>query len=399
MLRVILNAYREAFRGLPRPVWALSAVTLVNRAGTMVLPFLVLYFTTEKGFSTREAGVLLGLYGVGAIGGAWVGGWLVDRIGATRVMAASLLLTGLTFLVLGTVDSRSAAGVTLAVLAFVGEAFRPASGAALAEMSPPTLLVRAYALRRLAINAGMTLGPAVGGFLAVINYQWLFRIDAATCLGAAVLLHLTVSPASATPAAEREDSASTGTSSPLRDPVFVAFLLLTFGLASVFFQLLSTFPLTLREHYGLAEDRIGLLLALNTLLIVVFEMVLTHRVERRDPLKILALGTLLTCAGFALLPLGSTFGFALVTVAVWTVGEMFWAPMSEGFVASRAAPAARGRFMGLFVMAWSASFVAAPLGGTFVYDRFGYEALWFGCGGLGLVLTAAFLALSKHQRS
>lgn len=396
MLRSILRTYQAAFRGLPRPVWALAAVTLVNRAGTMVLPFLILYFTTEKGFSAGEAGGLLAIYGGGAMGGAYLGGRLADRIGALRVQGLSLLATGLAFLLLGTLDSTVFIAATLAVLALVGEAFRPANAAALAELSPPEVLIRAYALRRLAINIGMTLGPAVGGYLAVIGYEWLFRVDALTCFAAALMLRITL-PADTRPAPEAKEAKHDGAAvSPWRDPVFVAFLFLTFLLASVFFQIFSTFPLTLRDHFGLSEDRIGLVLAFNTLLIILFEMVLTHRLERRDPLRVLAVGAFLSGFGLSLLPLGSSAIFLLGTVAIWTLGEMLAAPTAEGFVASRAAPQARGRFMGLFVLAWSAAFMVAPLSGTLIYSRFGQEALWYGCGGIGVVLFFGYCALSKR---
>ena len=112
----------------------------------------------------------------------------------------------------------------------------------------------------------------------------------------------------------------------------------------------------------------------------------------------LAIGAFLTGLGFSLLPLGSGYGLALLSVAVWTVGEMLIAPTSEGFVAARAAPEARGRFMGVSVLAWSLAFVVAPLSGTFVYDRFGPTALWFGCGALGVFLLAAFLTLAEVSR-
>ena len=397
MLRSFARTYQAAFRGIPRPVWALAAVTLVNRAGTMVLPFLVLYFTTQKGLSAEGAGGLLAIYGCGAMVGAYLGGRLSDRLGALRVQELSLLATGLAFLLLGVLDSAFSIAVTLGVLAIVGEAFRPANAAALAELSPPETLVRAYALRRLAINLGMTLGPAVGGFLAVIGYEWLFRVDALTCFAAALLLRFTLS-SDKRPQPAREQAASAGDRgrSPWRDPVFVAFLFLTFLLASVFFQIFSTFPLTLREHFGLAEDRIGLVFAFNTLLIILFEMVLTHRLESRNPLKVLAVGAFLSGFGLCLLPLGSSYVFLLGTVAIWTLGEMLAAPTAEGFVARRAAPAARGRSLGLYVMAWSTAFMVAPLTGTLIYTRFGHEALWYGCGGLGVVLLVGFLALSRH---
>jgi len=398
MLKTIIAAYREAFSGLPRSIWTLAAVTLVNRAGTMVLPFLVLYLTTDREFSTRGAGALLAVYGLGAMAGAYLGGWLTDRIGAIRVQGGSLLLTGVVFLLLSAAEATWALAAALAALGMVGEAFRPANAAALAELAAPALRIRAFALRRLAINVGMTFGPAVGGFLALIDYRWLFRVDAATCFAAALLLRVTVGNAKGRQVTVSSSEPGLLSAAPWRDPVFVAFLLLMMFLASVLFQFVSTLPLTLREHYGMSEDQIGLLFALNTLLIIAFEMILTVRLERRNPLRVLGIGALLTCLGFALLPLGSSYAWAMVTVAVWTVGEMFVAPMAEGFVAARAAPEARGRFMGLFVLSWSTAHVIAPLTGTLVYGRFGADTLWFGCGVVGVLLWLGFSVLSRYSQ-
>jgi len=400
LLRTIAESYRQAFSGLPRPIWTLASVTLVNRAGTMVLPFLILYLTTERGLPPRQAGSLLAVYGFGSMLGAWLGGWLSDRIGAVRVQGFSLGLSGLAFLILGELESITSIAAALAMLAVFAESFRPANAAALAHLSPPEVRLRAFALRRLAINVGMTLGPAIGGFLAVIDYQWLFRVDGATCLASALLLRLMLWKREGEAEEERATEADGAVVSPWNDRLFLGFLVLTFLLASVFFQIVSTFPLTLREIYGMSEDRIGLVLASNTVLIVLFEMVLTHRLERRPPLKVLALGAFLACLGFALLPLGTTFVFVLGTVVIWTFGEMIAAPTSEGFVASRAAPSARGRFMGLYVMSWSLAFVVAPVAGTFVYSRFGPGPLWLGCGLLGVVLACGFLVLaSRHTHT
>lgn len=390
MLRAIVRNYREAFAGLNRTVWLLCVATLVNRSGTMVLPFLVLYLTERLGFDTAEAGGVLGVYGLGALGGAFVGGWLSDRLDARRVMAGSLVLTAVGFLVLEHQESRVPLFATVFLLSLVGEAFRPANSAALAAAAEPENRPRSFALNRLAVNLGMTLGPAVGGFLAVIDYAWLFRVDAATCLIAAGLLW----------AFFRQEVRGFRTvraqegPSPWRDRPFVAFLALNFLLAAVTFQVFSTLPLSLRDLYAFSEPRIGLVLAVNTAFIVLFEMVLVHRLSRRNPLAVSGVGSFVFCVGLALLPLGSGFGFAAFTVLIWSVGEMMTFPLLGGWVASHAPDASRGRYMGLFTAAFSGAFVVAPFAGTWVYGHWGPRVLWYGIGAVGLLLWAGFQALA-----
>ncbi len=363
----------------------------------MVLPFLTLYLTQHLGFSLAQAGGTLSLYGVGAVVGAALGGWLADRLGAVRVQVASLLATGVGFMVLGALRGRVAVSLAVAVLAVVAEAFRPASFTAVAAASPLAVRTRALALLRLAANLGMSIGPAVGGMLAVRHYGLLFLVDAATCWAAAAVLILVLPHA---PQEREDEGPRTARRVPWRDRPFLVFLGLVFLLATVFYQILSTLPVYLRTHFALAEDRIGLLLAVNTVIIVLFEMVLVRRLERVAPLQVAALGSLLVCAGFALMPLGATTAWAVGTVVVWTVGEMLALPVTNALAASRQEGRGRGAAVGAYLLAFSCAFVAGPALGTAVYERWGAEALWAGVGLLGVGLSAGFLRLAAtHGRS
>lgn len=403
MLRSLAAAYRDAFTGLSRRVWLLSLATLVNRSGTMVLPFLALYLTKERGFSTVQAGQTLALYGLGGMAAAYFGGWLCDHVDPHRVMKWSLTATGAAFLALGHLRGRPAISAMVVVLSLVGETFRPANLAALTAASDPGERARSFALMRLAINLGMTLGPSLGGFLALYDYGWLFVADGATCLLAAGLLQL-VFPGGGEPRSVPR-AARAGPAAPRRSPwrdfPVLGALGLLLLLNVVTFQVVSTFPLTLRDLYRFSEARIGLVLAVNTILIVLFEMVLVHSLARRDPLKVSGAGAFLFCCGLALLPLGASFGYVVFTVAVWTVGEMMTFPIVASAIADRAPEESRGRYMGLLNLSFASAFVVAPLVGTWVYQNLGARALWFGCGVVGVFVGAGFqaVAASEHRRT
>lgn len=396
MLRSVASAYRDAFSGLPRPVWLISVATLVNRSGTMVLPFLALFLTSERGFTTTETGQILAMYGIGGIAGSYLGGWLSDFLPPRRVMEASLALTGLGFLALGYLEARWAILLMMVALSLVGEAFRPACSAALAAETGPGERTRAMALNRLAINMGMSLGPAVGGFLAAVDYAWLFRVDGATCLLAALFLWVWFwrEPPVARPAGTVEGGVADR--SPWRDGPFLVAMFLLFLLATVTFQLNSTYSLTLRDLYGFNEAQFGLALAINTVIIVLVEMVLIHRLEKRNPLRLVAVGSFLLCLGFGLLPFGVAGGFAYVafTVVIWTMGEMVTLPVMAGVVANRAGEKSRGRYMALFTVAFEGALVTSPLIGTWIYQAWGPRVLWVGCIGIGVLLLAGFWGLA-----
>ncbi|HBL28302.1 MAG TPA: hypothetical protein DD490_15815 [Acidobacteria bacterium] len=396
MLRAVLSAYRDAFSGLPRPVWLICVATLVNRSGTMVLPFLALFLTGQRGFSTTEAGQTLALYGIGGIAGAWLGGWLADLLPPRRVMEASLLLTGTGFFLLGHAEARQAIFGMILALSVVGEAFRPACSSALAAEAPPAGRTKALALNRMAINLGMSLGPAVGGLLAARDYSWLFRVDGATCVLAALFLWASFRREPPVLHAGAEAGATPPDRSPWRDGPFLAAMFLVFLLASVTFQMISTWPLTLRDLYGFGEATIGVTMAVNTVIIVALEMLIIHRVQARNQLHLVATGSFLLCLGFGLLPFGVAGGFAYVafTVVIWTMGEMVTLPVIAGVVANRAGEKSRGRYMALLTVAFEGALVSSPLLGTWVYETWGPRVLWAGCIGVGCVLFAGFRGLA-----
>ena len=394
MLSSILHVYREAFRGLPREAWLLSLVALINRAGTMVLPFLSLYLTEDRGVSVTGAGRILAVYGLGAAAGSYLGGWLSDRIGATRTQIVSMAASGVAFFAFLLLDSPLEITLGAFVLSVVVETLRPAVMTDMANRVPGPLQVRAFALLRLAVNLGMGIGPAVAGFLALRDYAWLFVVDAVSCWIAALLLVglLVRSPVNEE-TTETESAASSR--SPWRDGPFLMFMALMTMMAAVFFQVFSTLPLFFRRGYDFGEGTIGLLLALNAALIVAFEMVLIHRLEQRERLMLVGLGAFLVGAGLGLMPLGSSIPFVALTIVVWTFGEMLALPIANAVVADRAGRAQRGRYMGVYMMAYSVAFVFAPAGGTWVFDRFGAETLWYGSAAVGALLWLWALSLRR----
>jgi MFS family permease len=394
MLRSIVSTYRDAFSGLNRAVWMLSVASLINRSGTMVMPFLVLFLTSRRGFTVTEAGQALAMYGLAAMAASYLGGRLSDRFGPIRVMTSSLLSTGLCFLALGHVQGRLAISALILLLGLVGEVFRPANLAALTAASPPADRARSFGLLRLAVNLGMALGPTVGGFLAFYDYGWLFLVDGVTCILSAGLLRLAFPRGLvAASAAERPEGRAT-VRSPFRDRALLAMLGLMFTMNVVTFQITGTYPLSLRDLYGFSEARIGLVMAVNAVIIVLFEMVLVHRLAGRDPVRVSGVGAFLFCAGFALLPLGSSFAFVVFTVAVWTMGEMLIFPMVTTAVANRAPEELQGAYMGLLNFSFASAFVVAPLAGTWVYENLGPRTLWFGCGVIGVLVWAGFEVLA-----
>ncbi len=360
----------------------------------MVLFFLTLYLTQKLDFSVTQAGKLFSLYGIGALAGTYLGGWLSDLWGSYKVQITSLLLSGVAYIALGFLRSFYGLAALLILLAIVSEAFRPANITAMAQACPVELRPRGFALNRLAINLGVTIGPALGGLLAMKNYALLFWVDGLTCLAAAVvfLYLLSRSLVVLKPVTIQENFIPRP---PYRDYIYLSVLFLILLIGIMFYQFFNTWPLYLRNFYALPESRIGSLMGLNALIIVLVEMPLIHGLEHKKPLPIIALGALFVAAGFVMLPFGSTYLYAAFAMLLWTIGEMLVFPLMATFAANRAHESNQGKYMGLFSFTFSFALVLGPGLGAWVYDRLGPVVLWYGIGAVGLTIFTGFHIINK----
>jgi MFS family permease len=398
MIKSIAQLYRRAYSGLPREAWFLFAVNLVNSSGAMVIFFLSLYLTRRLGFTPARAGQALSLYGLGSLAGAYLGGWFSDRIGSTPVQKLSLAVSGGFLIALGQIRSAGGILAVLFVFSVAAGALYPANAASMSRVCPPELQVKGFALNRLANNLGVTIGPAVGGLLALRDYRLLFWADGLTCIAAAALfLVIWKKPEDQlrTVEAKRGPIQPGAARTPWRDGPFLLLMLLVIAWGAVFVQLLATFPLYMRGTYNLAEDQIGRLLAVNTILIVTLEMALMEKIRTRSRTRMINLSFILLGLGFGLMPLGRGFLYAAFTVAVWTFGEILSMPLLTALIAGRAGPETRGRYMGIFSFAFSLAFIVGPAAGAAVYGHLGGNALWFGCAGVTALLAIAFSALRR----
>jgi predicted MFS family arabinose efflux permease len=342
-----LNPWR-GLGGLPREVWLLFATNLINRAGMMVLPFLVLYLTRELAFSPARAGLMLAFYGASAIAFGPIGGRLSDRIGALPVMRASLIASGCMLLLFPL--ARSFIGVAAMTILWAGcaEMFRPASLAAITHVVAPDQRKQAFALNRLAINLGMSIGPALGGILATVSFRAMFTVDAVTTLLAGAVLALTPWRAfsGVNSEARTRQGESVGPATILRDNPFLIFLVGVFLVGIVFFQHESALPLYLVQYLRLSPAFYGMLFTINTLLIVALEVPLNTVTAHWPNTRSLIIGCLLFAVGFGALGVIASPAGVVATVVVWTFGEMLFFPALSAHMAEIAPEHRRGAYMG-----------------------------------------------------
>jgi MFS family permease len=370
-----MNPWR-GLKGLPSEIWILFAATLINRAGTMALPFLVLYLTEGLGVAASRAGLVLAFYGVGSLVTAPLAGRLSDRVGPLRIMKLSLIISGALLMVFPLARDYYALLAITTLWAVISEAFRPANMAVISDLVAPDRRKSAFALNRLAINLGMSIGPAAGGFLATISFSTLFYVDGATSILAGLVLAFSRwRPVSHTIETSTQTAAG-ATRSALDHRSFLIFLGAMVLTAMVFFQTAAAMPLYLVRDLNYSEYVFGLLLSINTVLIILIEVPLNTAMSNWPHGRTLALGAVLTGAGFGALAFVSDVWAIGGTVIVWTFGEMILLPSASAFVADVAPATRRGTYMGFYQMSYGIAFAVGPWLGASVLDRFGASTLW-----------------------
>lgn len=401
MLKTAFQRYINNFRGFTREIWILTLITFINRAGTMVLPFLSKYLKEDLSFSYAQVGWIMVAFGFGSMLGSWLGGKLSDKIGFYKIMVFSLFTSGILLFLVQYIRTFWGLCIGMFVIMTVADMFRPAMFVSLATYAKPENRTRALTLVRLAVNLGFTAGPALGGLIIMnLGYSGLFWVDGSSCIISILIFTVLVKERKKPADLDSANSETEIPASVFKDKIFWIFLFVCFITAMLFFQLFTTLPLYHNEKFGLTEFQSGLLLSLNGLLIFFLEMPIVSFSQRKgiDTLKIILWGSFLMSVSFYVLMINMWAGILIVSIIFITFGEMFIFPFSNSFALSRAPKGHEGRYMALFTMSFSLAHIASSKTGLEIIATFGYQANWFVMGTLGILSVAGCIWLQKLVR-
>ncbi len=364
----------------------------------MVIPFMTIYLTQSLHYSIAEAGFVIGLFGVGAIAGAFTGGWLTDKYNFYPIQLITLTGGGLMFIVLGQMHSYVLICVFTFLLSLVNEAFRPANAAAIAHYSDAANRTRSYSLNRLAINLGWAAGGALGGFIASYDYSLLFWVDGLTNISAAVLMRGFL-PAPASKAADHQAPVTGNSVSAYRDKTYLYFIGLTTVFAICFFQLFTTLPVYYKQELHLSVFFIGIIMAMNGIIIAFFEMIAVYTLEgKRADTWYISFGVLLVGLSYVVLNLFSASAplVAILSMLLISFGEILAMPFMNAFWVGRTTPLNRGQYASLYSMAYAVVHVIGPTLGSQIVEWYSFATLWWVIGGMSLVSGLCFLTMKKQ---
>lgn len=399
MKKMYLN-YIDSFKGLSKEIWYLALISLINRAGTMVIPFLSLYITKEMEFSESDAGSILAFFGIGSLLGSFLGGKLVDKIGFYKIMVFSLFITGFGFIGLQYVSSFW--GLCFAILGImtVADMFRPAIFVSLKAYSKPENQTRSLALIRLAINLGMGIGPTLAGWIIIKEgYDMLFWIDGVTCIIAIIIFYLLVKEKKRTPIDKNNTAATLDKNAVYKDKSYWVFIAICFFMGMAFFQLIITMPIYQHVQFNLTEFDTSLILAINVIIIVIFEMPFINYLEQLkiSNTKLIIYACLLFGLSFYVLICNFWIGILIVNIVIITVAEMIGFPYTNSYAIKRAKEGYEGSYMALYAMAFSLAHIFSSKTGLEIVANFGHQVNWFVTGTYGII--AMLLSIWLHKRT
>ncbi|AQX10636.1 MFS transporter [Elizabethkingia ursingii] len=374
----------------------LSIVMLINRSGSMVLPFLGVYMTDQLEFSIKESGIVLSFYGVGSVIGSWLGGYFTDKFGEYRVQSTSLFLSAPLFLLIPIFTSVEGMALIILLQSIISETFRPANSVAITKYARPENLTRAFSLNRMAINLGFSIGPALGGILSSFSYELLFITNAVGAIMAGIFYVRFFRKRHKIYQKRNKEKKITNEAiqkelSPYKDFPFLVYCLLCAIFSVCFFQFFNTIPIFYKEVAHLDQKSIGYILGYSGFIIVVLEMLVVNFADKYLTIaKTLLYGILMCSVAYAMLAINHHISLILLSISILSVGEILVLPFMSTITALRSGKTNQGAYMGLNGMTFSISFIITPLLGTSVASDLGFNTLWIGS---GVVLALAAIGM------
>ena len=398
---MFINTKRIAslIEGLPPTYWLIWTGTLINRLGGFVIPFLTLYLTVQRQIPVSQAALIivriaLRLKPVTNI----IGGMFSDRFGRRPVLLMSFFITPIFMVALGLANNLILISISTLLVGFFTDLYRPAIGAAIADLVPSEFRTRAYGYNYWAINLGAAIAPVLAGLIAESRYLILFLADALTTATFGFIVLFGIHETRPSEAGQVSNlRLSERMAQVKRVPTLLWFSFLTFFFGLIYMQNNVTLPLDMQSN-GLGPQQYGFAIAMNGLLIIVITIPISNMAVNWPRFETVAVAASLLGLGFGFTTLASTLPFYMVSVGIWTLGEIAMTSVAPSVIADLSPPDLRGLYQGVYGAAWGLAFFFGPLAGGWVYERWGKNELWIGCLALGIVVSFGFLSLRKKVK-
>jgi MFS family permease len=373
------------------------AVQFIDRiGGTLLFPFFALYITQKFGVGMTEAGILLGISSLFGLGGSMFGGALTDKFGRKQLILFGLVFSAISMLALGLVTQISVLYPIVIVVGLLSNISHPAHEAMIADILPEEKRQEGFGILRVVANFSWIIGPTIGGFLASINYFYLFLIDAIISCLVAVIIYRTIPETKPEPHAHEKGESFLKTVAGYRfvarDTAFMSFIVANIIMLLVYQQMYNSLSVYLRDNHSVNPQGYGFLMSTSAITVILFQFWLTRSIKHHPPFLMMAFGTIFYVIGFTLFGVVTTFVLFALNIVIITIGEMIVVPTSQALVAGFAPEAMRGRYMAVAGLSWAIPSTIGPAAAGFILDNYNPNLLWYIGGVLcGLSVLAYYL--------
>ena len=394
-----MNRINDLVPALPRQAWTVLGGHAITAVGSgLTLPFLLVYLSSVRGISLGTAGLAVSTVALGGLCGNFAGGWLADRVGARRAVVVGLLLSAGGTAALALVTSSLPAFAATSIMGLGAGIIWPAEDALLATVVRPRQRPAVFSVRFAATNAGLGVGALLAAGMVDIAAPWTFSAiyvanAVAFLLYVPVLLLAVPEPDRAGDAENPAGPVRGGYRQVVRDRLFLSMWGLTALVVTVSYgQYHSSFPAFATGEGGISARALSLAFAVNTLTIVcaqliVLRLMMGHR-RTRGIMLACALWTVTWALTIAAGHVAGGIAVLLFALAMmfFALGETLFSPTVPAIVNDLATADLRGRYNGLFMLAWTTGFMVGP-----AVAGFGLEA---GLGSVFFVLLIGACALT-----
>jgi len=388
----------KIYHEFPRLFWVVVGVRFIDGiGGTLLFPFFALYITQKFDVGMTQAGILLGISSLFGLAGSMAGGALTDKFGRKQLILFGLVFSAISMLALGLVTEISILYPLVIVVGLLSNISHPAHEAMIADILPEEKRQEGFGILRVVANFSWIIGPTIGGFLASINYFYLFLIDAIISCFVAVIIYRTIPETKPEPHAHEKGESFLKTVAGYRfvarDTAFVSFIVANIIMLLVYQQMYNSLSVYLRDNHGINPQGYGFLMSTSAITVVFFQFWLTRNIKHQPPFLMMAFGTIFYVIGFTLFGVVTTFVLFALNIVIITIGEMIVVPTSQALVAGFAPEAMRGRYMAVAGLSWAIPSTVGPGAAGYILDNYNPNLLWYIGGALCVLSVIAYYLL------
>jgi MFS family permease len=389
---------KQIYHEFPRLFWVVVGVSFIDRiGGTLLFPFFALYITQKFNVGMTQAGILLGMSSLFGLIGSTIGGALTDKFGRKQLILFGLVFSAVSTLTFGLVNDLNALYPLMVVVGLLSSVAHPAHDAMIADILPENQRQEGFGVLRVVGNLSWIIGPTIGGFVANIDFFYLFVIDAVISCIVAAIIYRAIPETKPEPHAHEESQSFwqtlIGYRVVLRDAAFMAFMVAGMLMLIVYQQMYGTLSVYLRDNHNINPSGYGFLMTTSAITVVLFQFWVSRLIKHRPPFLMMAFGTVFYMIGFALFGVVTVYALFALNIVIITIGEMIVFPTSQAIATNFAPESMRGRYMAIFGLSWAIPSTVGPVAAGYILDNYNPNLLWFIGGALCGLSVLAYYAL------